>query len=177
MLKNKFRLVLLLAGILLPVCAQQRNSGSSYYDEIIGNLTRQTKLLQDENARLDSKVLAMEQKLDAVLRENQALKMEMEEIRKLVRKDAEAREAELKKLFVQLDKLAKTPLPPPLPPKTEPGKQPSGPEKYEEYVVGPGETLSVISKAFGVPVSDIKRANNLKSDFLRVNQKLKIPVK
>ena len=177
MLKNKFRLVLLLAGILFPVCAQQRNSGQSYYDEIIGNLTRQTKLLQDENAKLESKVLAMEQKLDAAIRENQSLKSEMEEIRRMVRKDAEVREAELKNLFSQLDKLAKTPPPPPPPPKTEPAKQPSGPEKYEEYVVTQGVTLSVIAKAYGVSVADIKRANNLQKDFLRVGQKLKIPVK
>ena len=47
----------------------------------------------------------------------------------------------------------------------------------EEYVVQSGDTLSVIGKAFGVKISAIKRANNLRSDMIRVGQKLTIPTK
>lgn len=47
----------------------------------------------------------------------------------------------------------------------------------KEYVVSPGDTLTVISQAFSVPINRIKEANNMKSDNLRVGQKLIIPQK
>lgn len=47
--------------------------------------------------------------------------------------------------------------------------------KFVEYTVQPGATLGAIAKAYKVSVSDIKKANNLKSDFIRVGQKLYIP--
>lgn len=48
---------------------------------------------------------------------------------------------------------------------------------YEEYVVQKGATLTAIAKAYGVTVDSIRRANNMKSDMLRVGEKLKIPRK
>ena len=46
---------------------------------------------------------------------------------------------------------------------------------HKEYVVQAGDNLSMISDAFGVPVSKIKEMNNLKGDGLRVGQKLNLP--
>ena len=46
---------------------------------------------------------------------------------------------------------------------------------HREYTVQPGDTLSMISEAFGVSVARIKEMNNLKSDNLRVGQKLNLP--
>lgn len=43
------------------------------------------------------------------------------------------------------------------------------------HVVQSGHTLSAIATAYGTTVSAIKRANNLKSDGIRVGQKLFIP--
>lgn len=43
------------------------------------------------------------------------------------------------------------------------------------YVVKSGDTLWAISKKFGVPVNDIKNANNLVNNTLSVGQSLKIP--
>lgn len=43
------------------------------------------------------------------------------------------------------------------------------------HVVKSGETLYAIAKAQGVTVSAIRKANNLKTDTIRVNQKLKLP--
>ena len=48
---------------------------------------------------------------------------------------------------------------------------------YEEYVVQKGATLTAISKAYGVSIESIRQANNLKSDLLRVGDRLKIPRK
>ena len=46
---------------------------------------------------------------------------------------------------------------------------------HKEYVVQAGDNLTIISEAFGVPVSKIKEMNNLKNDNLRVGQKLNLP--
>ena len=46
---------------------------------------------------------------------------------------------------------------------------------HREYVVQSGDTLSLISQAFGTTISKIKEMNNLKSDNLRVGQKLNLP--
>lgn len=44
-----------------------------------------------------------------------------------------------------------------------------------EYTVQSGDTLSLVAKAFNTSVSKIKEMNNLKSDSLRVGQKIKVP--
>lgn len=59
----------------------------------------------------------------------------------------------------------------PAPPKID--ERPNEP-KYIVYVVKSGDTLSKIAKNYHVKVSDIKKWNNLKSDFIRDKQKLKI---
>lgn len=43
------------------------------------------------------------------------------------------------------------------------------------YVVKKGDTLYLISKTYGVPINDIKYANNLTSDILTIGQVLTIP--
>ena len=50
-----------------------------------------------------------------------------------------------------------------------------GAATFREYTVRSGDTLSAIANAFQVPVPLIKKANGLKSDTIRVGQKLKIP--
>lgn len=46
-----------------------------------------------------------------------------------------------------------------------------------EYIVQSGDTLSLIAQAYGTRVSAIKEMSGLKSDNLRVGQKLMIPKK
>lgn len=46
--------------------------------------------------------------------------------------------------------------------------------KYITYVVKSGDTLGGIAKKYHVTVADLKKWNNLKSDLIRENQKLKI---
>ncbi len=46
---------------------------------------------------------------------------------------------------------------------------------YNYHAVRKNESLSVIAKRYDTSVSEIKRANSLKSDVIHVNQKLLIP--
>ncbi len=64
-----------------------------------------------------------------------------------------------------------TPPPAPHPVRTAPQNN----EPVEEYTVRSGDTLSLISQAFGTTVGKIKELNNLKSDGIRVGQKLVVP--
>ncbi|MGD1018263.1 MAG: LysM peptidoglycan-binding domain-containing protein [Verrucomicrobiia bacterium] len=53
----------------------------------------------------------------------------------------------------------------------------SGAANGGEYVVQKGDTLSAIAKNNGVTITDLKKANNLTSDSLKIGQKLVIPSK
>jgi murein DD-endopeptidase MepM/ murein hydrolase activator NlpD len=44
-----------------------------------------------------------------------------------------------------------------------------------EHVVQKGETLTSVAKSYGVSIADLRKANNLTSDSLKVGQKLVIP--
>ena len=52
--------------------------------------------------------------------------------------------------------------------------KPKQESKYITYIVKSGDTLGKIAKKHHVTVADLKKWNNLKSDFIRENQKLKI---
>ncbi|MGB9677944.1 MAG: LysM peptidoglycan-binding domain-containing protein, partial [Candidatus Ratteibacteria bacterium] len=45
------------------------------------------------------------------------------------------------------------------------------------YVVKKGDTLSKISKKFGIPVSQLKKMNNLKSSNLKIGQKIIVRIR
>lgn len=65
-----------------------------------------------------------------------------------------------------------------VPAKSEPSAVPCGPPPgwVYTYVVQPGDTLFSISLRAGVSVGQLKEANCLKSDNIRVGQKLAVPV-
>src|SRR5208282_303584 len=49
---------------------------------------------------------------------------------------------------------------------------PVAPANGNEYVVQKGDTLTSIAKVAGVTIADLRKANNLTSDSLKVGQKL-----
>jgi LysM repeat protein len=53
----------------------------------------------------------------------------------------------------------------------------TAPANGNEYVVQKGDNLTLIAKNNGVTVADLRKANNLTSDSLKVGQKLVIPQK
>jgi len=51
----------------------------------------------------------------------------------------------------------------------------TSPSDAKEHVVQKGDTLSSIAKSYGVTVADLKKANNLAGDDIKIGQKLVIP--
>jgi len=56
-----------------------------------------------------------------------------------------------------------------------PASSPPATSNDNEHVVQKGETLTSIAKTHGVSVAELRKANNLTSDALKVGQKLVIP--
>ena len=144
----------------------------SYVEELAGNTAAQLRAVQDENAELETRLMALERKIADLQETNQKLLNEIAAVKRQSAADADAREAQMKAIYNKLDKLASAPAPA----VTVPAPV-SVADDYDIYEVQKGATLSVIAKAYSVTVQDIKKANNLKSDMLQVGQKLKIPKK
>ena len=51
----------------------------------------------------------------------------------------------------------------------------TSPSDAKEYVVQKGDTLTTIARTYGLTIADLKKANNLASDEIKVGQKLVIP--
>jgi len=143
----------------------------SYVEELAGNTAAQLRAVQDENAELETRVIELERKIASLQETNQKLLNEIAAVKRQSAADADAREAQMKAILSKIDKLAATPVPTTVPTPV------SVAADYDVYEVQKGATLSVIAKAYGVTVDDIKKANNLKSDMLQIGQKLKIPRK
>jgi N-acetylmuramoyl-L-alanine amidase len=54
--------------------------------------------------------------------------------------------------------------------------QKRGPARQVSHVISRGDTLSEIAKRYNVSMSDIRTANQLSTDRVRIGQKLTIPV-
>lgn len=60
-------------------------------------------------------------------------------------------------------------------PVVKPTPKPKPKPKYKIYKVKSGDTLSEIAEKYHVPLSKLKKANNLRSDKIKIGQSLKIP--
>ena len=100
--------------------------------------------------------------------EIEALKASVAELRRQLQSQ---RETIVKDLTGRIKTIQAAQTPPP--PKETPKKVVVGP--HREYEVKAGDTLSLIAEAFGTTVSKIKEMNGLKSDMLRIGQKIMVP--
>ncbi len=138
-----------------------------YYEELVGSLIQQVKLMQDDNAKLLANVDDLKKQVNVLTAKAQNTDRELEALKKQIAADAETRKAQLNRLA---DRLSSQPAPAAQSQETLQGE-------FIEHTVEPGTTLSALSKAYGVTISDIKTANRLSSDNIRIGQKLLIPVK
>ena len=135
----------------------------------------------DENvSRLSAQVEDLQFQQQQMKKELESIRTEMQELRRaaggasssdfkaledrIAAVDA-ARQADKKAIIDQLAKeLAGT---------SKPTSKSSAESK--DHTVAKGDTLSAIAKLYGVTVTDLKKANNLTGDDLKVGQKLTIP--
>lgn len=110
--------------------------------------------------------------------QNQSLRVEIDSLKAAIaeiRRELAAQRGEIVRdltgriAAVQKEQSRRTPEPPPPPPK------PAYKGPCKEYIVESGDTLSLIAQAFNTRVDTLKSMNNLKSNNLRVGQKLLVP--
>lgn len=132
----------------------------------------QVDVLQNNFEALEQRVGKIEGNGEA-----KSLRVEIDALKNAVaelRREIAAQRGEIvKDLTGRISKMQKD-LTPPAPPPPPPPK-PKVIPPHKEYVVTSGDTLSLISQAFGTTVAKIREMNGLKSDNLRVGQKLMIP--
>ena len=122
----------------------------------LGDLQRRVGAL--EGGGDDSK--GIRQEINSLRTQISELRREMQGLRGEIVKDLSGRIAKMQ--------TAVAPAPKPVPEKVVIGP-------HQEYVVQPGDTLSLIAQAFGTTVAKIKEMNGLKNNNLRVGQKLNLP--
>ena len=150
---------------------------SSQFDQMqngMESLTVRMRKLEGANASGDlrAEIGALRSELNELKRRQEAMRGEIV--------------ADISKKMADLITKNRPAPPPPPPASTRGGKgshtapppeaAPSGPTgPYFEHIVEPGETLSYIAKECNTTVHKIKQYSGLRSDVLRVGQKLLIP--
>lgn len=153
---------------------------TAYLEELTGTMINQLKQVQDENAALENRLNRMEQNANALEKENSNLKQEIANLKKQVSAltvSNESYEKTLKKISSNLDTLSSIESSGNKSTFQKNNSSSNVSTSYAEYEVQKGATLSAIAAAYGVTVNEIKKANNLKNDNLRIGQILKIPVR
>ncbi len=150
-----------------------------YYEELVGTLTKQVKLMQDDNAVLSATTQELKGKVERLEKETQDISAELSSLRKQISADAEVRKSQLNKLADKLSSASSSSAASSSSSSSSSSRasapQPSGGGEFVEHTVEPGTTLSALAKAYGVSVSDIVKANKLSKDTIFVGQKLLIP--
>ncbi|MCR5413738.1 MAG: LysM peptidoglycan-binding domain-containing protein [Kiritimatiellae bacterium] len=168
-------LAVLLAGAAFAAPPQHGSRGESGREAFIVNqayesvqrvsgqvdiLEANQNALAERVARLESgggEVAAIKAEIDALRSDISRLRSEMRSQRQEIVDDLLKR--------IKASERSRPRTPPPAP----------APASQGTYTVQAGDTLSLIAQAFGTTVSRIKEMNNLKSDMLRVGQKLTVP--
>ena len=189
-MKNKFFYTLFLSGIIfIQVSAQTQGTrrGTAYYEEMVGNLSNQIRLLQDENATLAGTVHTLQQEVRQMKQMMQAYREETAQLRRMITEESVARQKQMGGIADKIQRAADAQAKADAETRaraaeaaranTRPQDTDNTGEEYDYYVVEAGATLSAVSRATGVSISRLKKVNGMKSDMLRVGQKLKIPRK
>lgn len=186
----KITVLLLVSFCILTGCKTTRRSSSSNsnlnniirnHDERIADMTFQLKQVAESNNQAI-------RRLNELIKENATLKSKVATLENNVATLTKALEAERNNRHTETEKLLKEVAQQTtaainarnkalMEQRQKSGGKPTKKGNYYIYTVQPGATLGAIAKAYKVTVSDIKKANNLKSDIIRVGQKLYIPKK
>ena len=134
----------------------------------------QVDVLQSNIGELQRRVGKLEGGGDTrgIRQEIEALKASVAELRREMRS---MRGEIVRELSGKVAAVMKQNTPPPPPAPVQRPQKPAYSGPCKEYVVEGGDTLSVIAEAFGTTVHKIREMNGLKSDNLRIGQKLLVP--
>ncbi len=171
---------IIVVGVLafVSLCAQAQSAGrdnflkQQAYAEM-QRVTRQIDVLQSSHDELAERVSRMDGgkgELSAVKADVAALRAEIASLRREMDRMRAEIVADITKKVTALIKTTAVSAPQPT---TRPSR--SVPRDSKTYTVQAGDTLSLISQAFGTSVSKLKEMNGLKSDRLRIGQKLIVP--
>ena len=162
----------LCAGMSVSLFAQAKDAflKQQAYDEM-QRVAGQVDILEQNQNDLSErvgKVEAMKREIEDLKSNVAALQAQLAELKSLVSKQRGEIITELSGVIKKAE--ASRPAPAQVPVSSYTGKT-------ELYAVQSGDTLSLISEAFGTKVSVIKDLNNLKNDNIRVGQRLRVPAK
>lgn len=149
-----------------------------YYEDLVGQLSLQVRNMQDENAKLYPAMADMQAKIQSLSQSNQSLAAEVAALKKQVAAESSARQEQMNSVVDKV-KGAISSASAAAASERAAAERASAAQASEmiEVTVPAGATLSLIASTYKVSVDEIKKANNLKSDTLRVGQKLLVPKK
>ena len=175
-MKMNTKMVVLAAGLAgTAAFAQQAVPGGrdaflrrQAYEEV-QRVSGQVDVLESNQAALAERVARIERgggEIAAVRAEIEALKADIARVRAEMQAQRKEIVDDILKRIKALPAMQPQPVRPAPPP--DPGPR-------EEYVVRPGDTLSLIAQAFGTTVGRLKDMNSLRSDSIRPGQRLFVP--
>ncbi len=191
MLKKTF-LKISLPAILYFILYFPTANAQSRTDYTIRNLekemsrmARKVDSLQDSVASYTNKISSMKRDINELRDENKRLRLQLAAMQRTLEAERVANQKSLQKVIstvaVQVASKQSKPAPSPAAPTTVSSTnkpEPAGNGEFYKYTVQPGSNLSIIAKAYKVKISDIMKANKLKSpDKIRAGQILYIPKK
>ena len=157
-----------------PAQEQTVSQQLSIFDERLSKLRADVDALQFSQQQIQQDLKQVQAQLEELRRSGpSASANDIQALEARVRAIDAARENDKKVILDQLAKGLATlggprgGAPPPSSPPAAAGGN--------EYVVQKGETLTSIAKSHGVTVAELRKANNLTTDALKVGQKLVIP--
>ena len=144
-------------------------------------LKRQMVAIRKNNAEAARQISSLQTQVSYVNEQNQLQNKNIVALNQALKSERTQRQAAMDKVVETVaDQTAKTVnsitqrTPPPATTNSSGSLQAGA---YYKHKVESGQTLSAIARAYKVSVKDIKQANNLKSDIIRVGQVLHIPKK
>ena len=144
-------------------------------------LKRQMAAIRKNNTEAARQISSLQTQVSYVNEQNQLQNKNIVALNQALKSERAQRQAAMDKVVETVaDQTAKTVnsmtqrTPPPAATNSSGGLQAGA---YYKHKVESGQTLSAIARAYKVSVMDIKQANNLKSDIIRVGQVLHIPKK
>ena len=167
-MKTKITAVIFVAALAAGTAFAQARSGAGR-DAFL----KQQAVAEMQRVSAQVDVLATNQEeLSDRIRKTEAMKNEIESLRAIseLRREMHGQRDEIVRA---LSKKIATIQPPA--PKSTPAPRPRPTGPCYEYTVQSGDTLSLIAKAFGTTVQKIKDMNGMKSDALKIGQKLNVP--